>query len=341
MSNTIEKEAWLKRREEVADGFVRCLGGRPDWGELDPKVVRRSETEGHVAEWVTFKAEPAETVTGLLLVPKGVSGPYPVVVAHHGFYGNKDELLLGEDRDGPGGGSVPLAQMTRSGMAVMAIDGRAHGQRGSPEFVLPWRIRGERSKPRPNRAEDWQGYRNAVWEDFGWLNREALIDGSSIGALETWDAVRLLDFLETRPEIDMARVGTFGHSRGGDVAWCLALADDRVKAVCTSGCMMTFEACLRFRRDAGMHAWIPGLRRHASREELVSSLAPRPLLAMEGEDDHPREAEQPIWDAASRAYGLMGVPERFAFEHWPGGHGEFLRDPAGLSRIGEWFRVWL
>jgi hypothetical protein len=150
-----------------------------------------------------------------------------------------------------------------------------------------------------------------------------------------------MDFLETRPEIDMARVGTFGHSRGGDLAWYMALADSRVKAICTSGCMMTFEACLRFRRDAGMHAWIPGLRGCGSRQELVSSLSPRPLLALEGEEDHPREAEQPIWDEASRIYGLMGVPERFAFEHWPGGHGELLRDPAGLRRIGEWFRRWL
>ena len=341
MSYTREQEAWLERREEVADGFVRCLGGRPDWGALDSKVVCRSETEEHVAEWVTLTAEPGETVTGLLLMPKGISGPYPVIVAHHGFYGNKEQLLLGEDPDAPGSGNVPLAQMTRLGMAVMAIDGRAHGQRGSPELVLPWRIRGENSRPRPNRVEDWQGYKHAIWEDFDWRNRQALIDGSSIGALETWDAVRLLDFLETRPEIDMGRVGTFGHSRGGDIAWYLALADDRVKAVCTSGCMMTFEACLKFRRDAGMHAWIPGIRRHASREELVSSLAPRPLLAMEGEDDHPREAEQPIRDAACRAYGLMAVPERFAFEHWPGGHGEFLRDPAGLRRIGEWFKRWL
>ena len=133
-----------------------------------------------------------------------------------------------------------------------------------------------------------------MWADFEWANRAALIDGSSIAALETWDAVRALDYLATRPEIAIERVGSFGHSRGGDVAWYVALADERVKAVCTSGCMQTFDACLKFRRDKGAHAWMPGIRRHASREELVAAVAPRPLLGLEGEEDHAPEGEQPM-----------------------------------------------
>lgn len=334
-------QAWLKRRDEVTAAFIECLGGRPDWGKLDPRPVRRKETAELVAEWVSFNAEPGEAITGLLVRPAGARGPVPVVLCHHGFHGNKDLLVMGEDTEGPGDGEAPLSQLTRHGLAIMAIDGRAHGERRAGEYALPWRSKQPRTRLRPGRVADPEGYRESVWEDFEWLNREALIDGSSIAALETWDAVRAIDYLETRPEIDAGRVGSFGHSRGGDIAWYVALADSRVRAVCTSGCMQTFEACLEFRRDKGAHAWIPGIRRHASREELVSALAPRPLLALEGEEDHAREGEQPIWDALTETYAVMGSPERFEYEHWPGGHGAFLADAAALRRIAEWFVRWL
>ena len=335
------RASWLKRRDRVTSSFVECLGDRPDWGDLDGRVRRRSESSEYVAEWVSFDAEPGEVITGLLTWPKDASAPFPVVLAHHGFWGDKERMVLGEDASGPGDGAIPLWQLTRSGMAVMAIDGRAHGERGASDYVLPWRHEGKRTVPRPDRLEDRLGYREAVWEDYEWANRAALIDGSSIAALETWDAVRALDYLSTRPEIDIERVGSFGHSRGGDVAWYVALADRRVRAVCTSGCMQPFEACLEFRRDKGAIAWIPGIRSHASREELVAAVAPRPLLALEGEEDHAPEGEQPMWDALTEAYAVLGVPERFAYEHWPGGHGEFLKQPAGFQRIAEWFSRWL
>ena len=68
---------------------------------------------------------------------------------------------------------------------------------------------------------------------------------------------------------------------------------------------------------------------------------PRLSWRAEGERDHAREGEQPIWDALTHVYGLLGVPERFTYEHWPGGHGMFLRQRAGFERIAAWFERWL
>jgi hypothetical protein len=45
-----------------------------------------------------------------------------------------------------------------------------------------------------------------------------------------------------------------------------------------------------------------------------------------------------MWDALTETYAVMGVPERFEYEHRPG---EFLAKAAALRGIAEWFIRWL
>ena len=43
------------------------------------------------------------------------------------------------------------------------------------------------------------------------------------------DALRGLDYLAARPEVDAARLGTLGLSMGSTMAWWLAALDERVR----------------------------------------------------------------------------------------------------------------
>eukprot|EP00475_Leptophrys_vorax_P026182 TRINITY_DN36785_c0_g1_i1.p1 TRINITY_DN36785_c0_g1~~TRINITY_DN36785_c0_g1_i1.p1 ORF type:complete len:522 (-),score=101.96 TRINITY_DN36785_c0_g1_i1:75-1640(-) len=47
------------------------------------------------------------------------------------------------------------------------------------------------------------------------------------------DVIRLLDYLETRDDVDLTRIGITGISSGGHIAWRSGVADDRISAVAT------------------------------------------------------------------------------------------------------------
>lgn len=73
-------------------------------------------------------------------------------------------------------------------------------------------------------------YRHDRWD---WPSR-----GYTPAGTEVWNAMRALDYLQSRPDVDGNRLGVTGNSGGGAMSWFLGAADDRVKCVvpvCQSG----------------------------------------------------------------------------------------------------------
>jgi dienelactone hydrolase len=46
---------------------------------------------------------------------------------------------------------------------------------------------------------------------------------------EVWNAIRAIDYLETRPEVDPKRIAVTGISGGGAISWFSAAADERIQ----------------------------------------------------------------------------------------------------------------
>ena len=85
----------------------------------------------------------------------------------------------------------------------------------------------------------------------GEIFREMLWSGQVMWGMMVFDSLRALDYLESRPDVDPARIGTLGLSMGSTMAWWLAALDTRVKVCIDICCLTDFEALIAHRSLEG------------------------------------------------------------------------------------------
>lgn len=140
-------------------------------------------------------------------------------------------------------------------------------------------------------------YREGRWD---WPSR-----GYTPAGTEVWNAMRALDYLETRPDVDADRMGVTGLSGGGVISWCLGAADERVKVVvpvCQTG---SIEHVVTDRATDG-HCdcafWINYYQ--WCWPDVGALIAPRALLIAAGSEDL-------LW----RPYGYRDVAHRIRLQY--------------------------
>ena len=158
-----------------------------------------------------------------------------------------------------------------------------------------------------------------------------------------WGASRVLDWLETVPEIDAGKVVVVGHSRGGKTALWTAVTDTRFAGVCVngSGCagaklnhmdlpksehvvhiVRTFQYwfCLDYTLWVNRECEMP-----FDQHELLSCVAPRLLAVGSGTEDvwAGPEGEQKATELARAAWK---DPSRVSYHIHPGKHDLGLYD---------------
>jgi dienelactone hydrolase len=105
------------------------------------------------------------------------------------------------------------------------------------------------------------------------LSGTALMLGQTMAGWRVYDAMRAIDYLETRPEVDEKRIGAMGISGGGLNALYVAALDTRVRATVVSGFLNTFRDSM-----IGVHHcidnFIPGLLLDAEMSDIAGLVAP-------------------------------------------------------------------
>lgn len=121
-------------------------------------------------------------------------------------------------------------------------------------------------------------YSHGRWD---WYSR-----GYTPAGTEVWNAMRALDYLVSRPDVDPGRLGVTGISGGGAMAWFLGAADERVRCiapVCQTGSIeqLIADRCTDGHCDCAF--WINYYR--WCTPDLGALIAPRPLLIAAGTED--------------------------------------------------------
>jgi hypothetical protein len=149
--------------------------------------------------------------------------------------------------------------------------------------------------------------------------------GYTPAGVETWNGVRALDYLATRPEVDMARIGVTGRSGGGAYSWYLAAFDERIAAaVPTAGIT-----------DLENHVVDGVVEGHCDCMYLVNTyqwdyadvaalVAPRPLLISNTDKDgiFPLDGVVRVHEKTRRVYRLLGADGQLGLQITEGGHND-------------------
>jgi hypothetical protein len=149
----------------------------------------------------------------------------------------------------------------------------------------------------------------------------ALLLGQTMIGWRVWDTMRTIDWIETRPELDAARIGCIGISGGGTCAQFSAALDERIKVAFVSGYLNTF-------RDSIMSVshcidnYVPGILNWAENYDVAGLIAPRFLFSEGGEHDpiFPVHATIESFGRVKKVYSVMGVPEHAQQEIFDGEH---------------------
>ena len=139
--------------------------------------------------------------------------------------------------------------------------------------------------------------------------------GRTLWGMMIRDEQCLIDYLETRPEIDRDRIGATGMSMGCTRAGWLAAVDDRVKAVVGVACFTRYTELLAHGdlERHGMYYFVPGMLQHFDTEAIFALVAPRPMLQLSGDQDGgaPTDGIEVLEEKLGALYRLYGHPDRF------------------------------
>lgn len=304
-----------------------------------PRVALQAESRvvEKTAEWekqrFTFASEAGQRVPGIAWKSAGALGRLPVVIVMHGTGGTKE-------------GNAPLLrELAGRGFLAVAIDGRYHGERsqagkGSVDYV----------------AAMLRRYRTGKEYPF-------LYD-------TLWDVLRLLDYLETRADVDAARIGAIGFSKGGMELYLAAAVDTRIRAAVPcigvqsfrwaidndawQSRVGTFQAAVKeAAREAGVQAVDAAfIRRFYDRvapdvygefdgDKMTPLIAPRPLLVINGDSDArtPMPGLLECVNATRAAYQKAGAGDAFQFVAQK--NTAHRVNPESLVTAVDWFTRWL
>jgi len=281
------REGWEKEKHEVKREFLRCLGldPTPPRTPLNARVTGVIKRSGYRLEKIVYKSRPGFPVTAHLYLPDPLPDErLPVIVNPHGHWRYKKAQKEVQTR--------AIFQALQGYMALV-VDSPGYSFEG--DALIERRYAG--------------GHRDL---------RLTLGSFNTTG-IYVWDLMRGLDYLETRPEADMTRVGLTGASGGGLATFAAFSAEDRFSCavpVCYATSLETnfYNGC-----DCNH---IPGSIQLGDRANILAVQAPKPIFVIGAQIDRefPPEGTRLTGEKLNAVWALYGKQEDTIWQIFEGGH---------------------
>lgn len=312
---------WKRKRIELRKQLFEMLGldPMPEKTPLRATVTGTVDHEQFTVEKLHYQSRPGLYVTGNLYIPKNRKDderlPAIIYVCGHSHQ-KKGDVSYGNKA----GYQHHGAWFARNGYVCLTIDSL---QLGEIEAI------------------HHGTYRYNMW---WWNNR-----GYSSAAVEAWNCIRALDYLETRPEVDAKRIGVTGRSGGGAYSWWISALDDRIAAAVP---VAGITDLINHVADGGAGRYHDGVvEGHCDCMYIVNTyrwdyatvaalVAPRPLLISNSDKDviFPLDGVYRIHQQVKRIYDMYGAGDKLGLQITEGPH----KDTQELRvHAFRWFNRWL
>lgn len=288
-----DANSWDHARPELLRQLQSMLGLDP-WPEktpLAPVDQGHFEVDQVVVERLAFQSQPGLWVTANLYRPKRVESPLPAVLYVCGHAQVKpDGVSLGNKTHYQ---HHPL-WFAKHGYVCMAIDTIQLGEIEGIHHGL---------------------YQYQRWD---WVAR-----GYTPAGVEAWNAIRAIDYLQGRPEVDPQRIGITGRSGGGAYSWYAAALDPRIQvAVPVAGITDLQDHIVDRCIDGHCDCMFMNNRYGWDFGTLAAMIAPRPLLIGNTDRDpiFPIDGVERVHRSVAHLYQVLGKPENLGIHWTTGGH---------------------
>ncbi len=153
---------------------------------------------------------------------------------------------------------------------------------------------------------------------FQWYSR-----GYTPAGVEVWNAIRGIDLLAARPEVDPERIGVTGISGGGAMSWFIAAIDPRVKAAAPVCGNSTIQSHILTRTvDGHCDCMFPVNTYGFDMQDIGALITPKPLLIAQADRDglNTIESVRKVYYDLRELYKLYDAGDKISLVETPGGH---------------------
>lgn len=293
---------WEARKAELRKCFLEQLNlsPMPKKTQLNPVYTPIRKYDGYTVQNVALETVPGVYLCGSLYRPAKGKGPFAAILSPHGHFNSEDINLNGRYRPEQ---QYRCATLARMGAVVFSYEMFGYG-----ESLLQVTKAEHKSTVAPT--------------------------------IQTWNSVRVIDFLTSLPYVDAKRIGVTGESGGGTQTFLLAAIDDRVavsvpvvmvSSYYAGGC--TCESGLPIHSCTGLMTTNP---------EIAAMVSPKPLLVISDGSDWTADVPEIEYPYLKKVYGLYGKESYVKNVHLPDeGHDygpskrmpmyEFMAEHLGLN----------
>jgi cephalosporin-C deacetylase-like acetyl esterase len=223
---------------------------------LHSRIRSSNPRKSVVIEEIQFESEPGMRIPGWFVRPSAKSGRGSTV------------LYLTDD----GGDEVvaepgSMDRLLAAGHAVCAINLRGIGLT-TPRF--------------PSGGPNYYGGEVHLDDRFAWT---CFVMGRPVIGQRVWDALRAVDYLVSRPDVDSSQIRVVGVGSSGLTAMMAALLDDRIRSVLVDRTLASYASILESESYSLKLEWfVPGILRKFDLPQIAAALSPRPCWILNGVD---------------------------------------------------------